>query len=54
MIFMAIYFVRFDAKMGALIAGKLGWESLVFWLLDNLYFVVGYPIIANVADNDEI
>ncbi len=54
MIFMAIYFIRFGARLGALIAGILGWGSLVFWLLDNLYIVIGYPIIATVPDIDEI
>ena len=54
LIFVSIYFVRFGARLGALIAGILGWGSLVFWLLDNLYIVIGYPIIATIPDSDEI
>ena len=47
MIIMAIYFVRFGANLGALIAGKLGWESLVFWLLDN------FVLCSRVSYNSE-
>ena len=54
LILSAIYFVRFGARLGALIAGILGWGSLVFWLLDNFYLVFGYTIIAEKPGNDEI
>jgi uncharacterized protein YbjT (DUF2867 family) len=37
----AIYFLRYGARLGALIAGVLGWLTLVFWLTDNLYIIVG-------------
>lgn len=53
-IFFAIYFVRFGARLGALIAGILGWGSLVFWLLDNVYILIGYPIIAERPGNNEM
>ncbi len=46
--------MRFGARLGALIAGILGWGSLVFWLLDNFYIVTGYPIIAERPGNNEI
>ena len=54
LIFVAIYFVRFGARLGALIAGILGWGSLAFWLLDNFYIVSGYSIIAARPGNDEV
>jgi len=54
LIFIAIYFVRFGARLGALVAGILGWGSLVFWLLDNIHTVSGYSIIGERPDNDEV
>ncbi len=54
LIFVSIYFVRFGARLGALIAGILGWGSLVFWLLDNFHMVSGYSIIAERPSNNEI
>jgi uncharacterized protein YbjT (DUF2867 family) len=54
LIFIAIYFVRFGARLGALVAGILGWGSLAFWLLDNFNIVSGYSIIGERPDNDEI
>jgi len=54
LIFVAIYFVRFGARLGALIAGILGWGSLAFWLLDNFYIVSGYSIIAEKPGNNEV
>ena len=54
LIIVSIYFVRFGARLGALIAGILGWGSLAFWLLDNSYIVTGYSLIAERPDNDEI
>jgi hypothetical protein len=29
-----------------LVAGILAWGTLIFWILDNEYIVMGYPIIA--------
>ena len=54
LIFIAIYFVRFGARLGALVAGILGWGSLAFWLLDNIHIVSGYSIIGERPDNDEV
>lgn len=54
LIIISIYFVRFGARLGALIAGILGWGSLTFWLLDNFHMVSGYSIIAERPGNDEI
>lgn len=54
LILAAIYFVRYDARLGALIAGILGRGSLAFWLLDNSYLVSGFPIVAERPGNDEV
>ena len=54
LIFVSIYFVRFGARLGALVAGILGWGSLAFWLLDNFHIVSGYSIIAERPGNDEV
>lgn len=39
-IIISIYFIRYGAKLGALLAGIIGWVTLVFWLLDN-YYITG-------------
>lgn len=49
----AIYFVRFGARLGALIAGIVGWGTLLFWAVDNIYIIAGYSIIASNPDNYE-
>lgn len=46
----AIYFLRYGAKLGALTAGVLGWITLTFWLIDNLYIVWGASVIASSPD----
>ena len=46
----AIYFLRYGAKLGALTAGILGWLTLTFWLIDNLYIVWGTSVIASSPD----
>jgi hypothetical protein len=46
----AIYFLRYGAKLGALTAGILGWLTLTFWLIDNLYIVWGTSLIASSPD----
>ena len=43
----AIYFVRYGTRLGALVSGVLGWVTLAFWLLDNFYVVFGSTLIAN-------
>src|SRR5688500_17960578 len=43
----AIYFLRYGARLGAFTAGLLGWLTLTFWLIDNLYIVWGTSIIAS-------
>ena len=46
----AIYFLRYGARLGALIAGVLGWLTLTFWLIDNLYVVWGISVLASSPD----
>lgn len=46
----SIYFVRYGTRLGALLAGILGWTTLVFWLLDNFSVVFGNPVIASRPD----
>ena len=46
----AIYFLRYGARLGALIAGVLGWITLTFWLIDNLYLVWGISVLASSPD----
>ena len=43
----AIYFLRYVSRLGALTAGLLGWLTLAFWLLDNVYIVWGTSVIAS-------
>lgn len=43
----AIYFLRYGARLGALTAGLLGWLTLAFWLIDNVYIVWGTSVIAS-------
>jgi hypothetical protein len=47
---LAIYFLRYGARLGALTAGVLGWLTLIFWLIDNLYVVGGAPLLASSPD----
>lgn len=47
---LAIYFLRYGAKLGALTAGVLGWLTLIFWLIDNLYVIGGTPLLASSPD----
>lgn len=46
----AIYFLRYGARLGALTAGVLGWLTLTFWLIDNLYVVWGISVLASSPD----
>ncbi len=44
-IIISIYFIRYGAKLGALLAGVIGWLTLVFYLMDNYYIIGGHPIL---------
>ncbi len=44
-IIISIYFIRYGAKLGALLAGVVGWLTLVFWLMDSYYIIGGRSIL---------
>jgi uncharacterized protein YbjT (DUF2867 family) len=43
----SIYFIHSGARLGSMIAGTIGWVTLAFWLVDNLYIVSGISLIAS-------
>jgi hypothetical protein len=46
----ALFFVFNGAKLGAITAGAIGWITLIFWLVDNIYSVSGKSLIATSPD----
>ena len=46
----SMYFVSKGARLGAMVAGIIGWVTLAFWLTDNIYTVLGNSIIASSPD----
>src|SRR5919112_1206301 len=46
----SIYFVSKGARLGAMVAGIIGWITLAFWLTDNIYTILGNSIIASSPD----
>ncbi len=43
----SIFFIRNGARLGAIIAGTIGWITLAFWLFDSIYTASGNPLIAS-------
>ena len=43
----SIFFIRNGARLGAIIAGTIGWITLAFWLSDSIYTASGSPLIAS-------
>jgi uncharacterized protein YbjT (DUF2867 family) len=43
----SIFFVRNGARLGAIIAGIIGWLTLAFWLIDNIYTISGNSLLAS-------
>ncbi|HZD81591.1 MAG TPA: NAD(P)H-binding protein [Nitrososphaeraceae archaeon] len=43
----SVYFIIKGARLGAMIAGIIGWITLTFWLTDNIYTVSGHSVIAS-------
>ena len=43
----SIFFIHKGARLGSIIAGIIGWITLIFWLLDNFYLVFGTSILAS-------
>lgn len=46
-IFFALYFVKCEARLGSMLAGIVGWITLVFWLTDNIYILYNDSIISS-------
>lgn len=46
-IFFALYFVKCEARLGSMLAGIVGWITLIFWLIDNIYIVYNDSIISS-------
>jgi uncharacterized protein YbjT (DUF2867 family) len=46
-IIFSIFFVRNGARLGAITAGVIGWITLAFWLIDNIYTISGDPLLAS-------
>ncbi len=46
-IIIAIYFIRNDTRLGAILAGLIGWITLVFWLTDNIYAITGNSLLVS-------
>jgi len=42
----SLFFCFNGARLGAFIAGVIGWITLIFWLIDNIYTVSGSSLIA--------
>ncbi|MGN6350282.1 MAG: epimerase, partial [Candidatus Nitrosocosmicus sp.] len=49
----SIYFIRYGARLGALVAGIVGWGTLIFWLLDNYYIVSGHSVLFSTPNINE-
>jgi hypothetical protein len=43
----SIFFVRNGARLGAITAGAIGWLTLAFWLIDNIYTISGNSLLAS-------
>lgn len=43
----SIYFIRSGARLGSIIAGVIGWVTLMFWLVDNFCIISGSSLIAS-------
>jgi uncharacterized protein YbjT (DUF2867 family) len=52
-IIISIYFLRYGAKLGALVAGIIGWATLAFWLMDNYYIIGGNSILFTNPNTNE-
>lgn len=49
-IIFSIFFVRNGARLGAITAGVIGWVTLAFWLIDNIYTISGDSLLASSPD----
>lgn len=46
----SLFFVFNGARLGAMTSGVIGWATLTFWLIDNIYTVSGKSLIAATPD----
>jgi len=46
-IIFSLFFVHNEARLGAMIAGIIGWITLAFWLIDNIYTISGDSLLAS-------
>jgi uncharacterized protein YbjT (DUF2867 family) len=46
----SLFFVFNEARLGAMTSGVIGWATLTFWLIDNIYTVSGKSLIAATPD----
>ena len=46
-IIFSIFFVRNGARLGAITAGAIGWITLAFWLIDNIYTISSDSLLAS-------
>jgi uncharacterized protein YbjT (DUF2867 family) len=46
----SIFFVCNGARLGAITAGTIGWITLAFWLIDNVYTISGNSFLASSPD----
>jgi uncharacterized protein YbjT (DUF2867 family) len=42
----SLFFLLHGARLGSIAAGAIGWITLTFWLIDNIYTVSGKSLIA--------
>lgn len=43
----SLFFVRNGARLGAITAGVVGWVTVAFWLIDNIYTISGESLLAS-------
>lgn len=46
-IIFSLFFIYNGARLGAIIAGVIGWITLTFWLADNIYTISGDSLLAS-------
>jgi hypothetical protein len=46
----SLFFLFNGASLGAVTSGIVGWTTLAFWLVDNIYTVSGNSLIATSPD----
>jgi hypothetical protein len=51
-IFFSLYFVKCEARLGSMLAGIVGWITLIFWLTDNIYLIYNDSIITSSPNVD--